>query len=285
MGMKKLLILILALAMNPLLLWAGPGAWERFSTQSHADAWVFLDYSDDQIYQMFWEDVDDPFISIETLEDNGIWTYADEVGGQTGLLGDLSGVEAIELDAFIDDPLNMDFIDIVILAEVDGSPRFYFSPIFTGSEFPAADWYDLSVSFASEWVVLNENDEFVPAQLTDEVLSDVIEVGMRYFPLEGSTDGQYIGWDNFRLRAKLTEPATSLAVGNGSFTLNLVTEPGVEYDLERWAVGSNDWQVVPGETEIAPGVPYQFMTSMDEPLRLFRFRMFPYFEELEAPAF
>lgn len=258
---------------------AVPGAWERFGTQEHADAWSFFDFSDGTISGVFWEDGEDPFLSDVTEAGNGSWWFADSFGGQDLLLGDYRGVERIQAELFFDDPDDVDFIDMVISVQIGGEPTFCFSPTVAGADLNAlGGWEEVSIGLDQQWFVLDENDDFQAITLTDEMLGNVQELGVRIFPVSGAAD-QFFGLDNVRLVARLAEPELASGLSGSNFIMNFLPAAGLRYELQEY---EDEWKAVEGFSSIVG--PNAFFFS--EPIGsfgMFRLSYSTFFTEIPPP--
>ncbi len=264
------------LAGSPVM--AVPGAWEAFTTEAHAQAWALFDFADNGLYAAAWQDEEDPFVLTGTVEDNAVWLFADEAGGQDALLGDYRLVEAIRVDLYVDDPDGIDIVDLALSVQVNGETRYVYSPVKDENDFPLQGWEPIRFSLSEPWFFLNADDEFEPIVLTSEILETVAEAGIRIFPKQGVID-QFYAVDNFQLEALLIEPVMTSGMAGARFRIQMQPDPGIEYELQTW---SASWGAVGGVDPINGTEPFSYRAPAGDG-GIFRFAMSPFFTEIEAP--
>lgn len=263
------------------------GAWEPFSSKTNADAWSVFDFADSNIYFPAWSG--DPEVGAENPEiawpftaDWGFWFYAEDTVSDGALVGDFAatGIEGIEVDVLIDDLAVFSELDIALLSDAQG---YLFSESFIDVDFPEPGYYTITVRFDEDWFTFDEQlDDWVPVDITESFLSDIIEVGVRFFPVIGNTRDDVIGAiDNFRLLPTLQLPELSLMRSPGEFTMAFTPGEGQIHRIER-LVGEA-WEPVDGESDIVGPEEHVFTTPTDEGSALFRVRTEPDFVDITVP--
>ena len=271
-----------------------PGAWETFPTETNADGWGLYDYADETTYFPSWLDDSaaganaDPYIGgnfaadpdppadTPTYYNQPLWFFADELVAEGAFIGDYvaAGVAGIEVDVLITNPDLLSECDITLLSNDSGTDVTYYSQFFPGSSFPSdpIDWVQLTLGFDEQWFIFDETiGDYVEAELTEEALSSVLTVGVRFFPdLESETIwSPFI--DNFALTPTVVTPAITPGSGNGNFSMTFEATPANRYDLQIFNVTNEMWEDVAAQADIIPSeTPYLLETSLSPGKGIFR---------------
>ena len=262
MLMKKSLLI---LALLPCFAHAAlPGAWETFPTNKKAEDWTLFDYAYDQFYAPNWFTEGNPYIGASYAEnantpglyDQGLWFFADAAVADGAFVGDFfsTEIQGIEVDVYVSEPTKLDYIDLVIGSDSNGSVEYYYSVSYFGSEFDQGDpdWFTLSPLFTDSWFVLNaDGTSFEETQLTPEILSQVTEVGIRFIPTETNDTGWTPFFDNVALTPTPRAPELKTTSANDQLLIHFEQEAGSEYALETYNLSSKKWEVVTGEDSIS----------------------------------
>ena len=269
-------LVLLWLSLPTMLSGAVPGAWEDFATQANGEAWFVYDFAvDDYFYPEYEEGGGNPYIWSDSNTDEGLWILADSSVAQGALTNDYTGIAGLVMWVLIDDPALMRTIDIAILSESTPEPTYYYSMDYPADWFPEPGFYDLAPLFSDPWFTYDETSgSFVSAVIDETVLTNITEIGARFFPAIDNTDYYFAGLDEVLLVPVIQRPKASASTAEGFFTITMDPEPGHQYQLETGTDGS--WEPVPGEDGITGPDPYEF----GEPTagsKFFRFTTSPFY--------
>ena len=239
-----------------------PGAWESFSTTTNADAWVLYDYGDEGLYFPGWLDGLDP--SIESpMTGDGVWFYGDSLVADGAFTGDYAtaNVSSISVDVYLEDPTLLGVLDMVIYSAAEGVERYYYSAFYVGDDFVESGWYPLEFSLADPWFHLDATgNALVEAPWSASDLSNIDEVGLRFFPVDGNTTQTFVGIDNVVLNHPVVTPDLAISAASGTVTVSFQREAAHQYTIERFDAGLESWEVEPGLIDIVGTDPFSFET-------------------------
>ncbi|MGJ8695972.1 MAG: hypothetical protein ACSHYF_06620 [Verrucomicrobiaceae bacterium] len=251
-----------------------PGAKEEFPTETNASAWGLFDFADGITYAPNWVDGDDPYAGSAFAEnpespgvyDQGLWFFADDLVAEGAFVGDYHAakIAGVEVDVFISEPEKLDFCDIALLSNAGGENVYYYSVDFPGTSFLPydGDWWLIPVTFGGSWFIRNSSDIYVPADLTPEILSNVVEIGIRFFPTNTNDEGWAPLIDNFSLTPTPEAPEITTSAVAGNFNLGFTPKAGNYYSIEKFNRGTQSWEDVAGQTEIFTSAPYNFESTL-----------------------
>ena len=179
-----------------------PGYVETFDTQAAANSWWA--YVDGGYYYPGYVSSGDPYIYTPT-DYYGGWLYAEASSSGGAFVGDYAaaGVTGIQVDAYCDNPANIDWVDVYLYSNYDST--FYMLSYI----LPDSSWYTLPAMFNDlNWFNNTTQSYEMPSAAA---LSQVTEVGVIAWGTNGALP-TFINIDNFTL---VPEPATLslLAIG------------------------------------------------------------------------
>lgn len=237
-----------------------PGALESFPTEDAASQWLLFDYADDQLYAPNWFTDDNPYAGASFAKtnetdqffNNGIWFIADNLVADGSFIGNFSEneIQGLEIDVFISEPNKLDFCDLVIGSNSAGEVVYYASVSYLGAEFDQGDpdWFFLNPTFTDLWYRIDTGESLT---LTPEILSQITEVGVRFFPTVDNDEGWTPLIDNLALTPTPRVPEIETSSANNQFLLTIQQKAGSEYDLEKYNFTSNAWASVSGQTGVS----------------------------------
>lgn len=260
--------LILAPAMH-----AAPlaGAWEAFPTQANADAWFLFTYDSGVVTSPTWAGTNidpNPYVYSGFTGGDGVWFFATDQVAQGVFAGDYGAekISGVDVSVLIN-PSEIDYIDLVVYADGPEGLDFYYSLVYLEEDFDAAtDWYNLSFSFSESWFSL-DGGNFTEFQPDEVFLASIEEVGLRVFPVIGTSATSSVGVDDFILVPTVEGPELATDVSGNDFVMEFTPNPGVEATIEK-LLPDFEWEVVAGETELTG--PQIFTTPVDQGTELFR---------------
>ena len=247
------------------------GAGEAFPTQANADAWFLFSYDTEAVTAPFWADAEidpDTYVYAGFTGGDGVWFIATDLVGQGAFIGDYGAekISGVDVSVLIT-PSEIDYIDLVVYADGPLGPDFYYSLIYLEGDFDTAtDWYNLSFSFSDSWFSLQDGD-FTAFQPDEAFLASIEEVGLRVFPVTGTSVTSSVGVDNFILVPTVEGPELATSVSGNDFVLEFTPNPGVEAGIEK-LLPDFQWQVVAGQTELTG--PQIYTTPLEPGTELFR---------------
>ena len=251
------------------------GSYETFTERENANTWKFYDYfvGGESIAPMWRRPGSeaDPEIYAEFTQDFGVSLYADVDSSDGYLVGDYAaqGVAGVFCNIFVEDPASLDSFEFYFVS----NGTFYYSNYF---EVDSAGWSSAENSFKeSDWYVGVDDDNdglldgYVYIILTDEILSNVSEIGLNFFPLSTAADGKDVGIDNFTLVADLTPVAPLLTVSSGAGAYFFQGLPGIQYTVEQSSsLKENEWTPVEEPFEGNGPYSHNFPTALKKFLRV-----------------
>jgi len=247
------------------------GAWESFLSQDNSDAWFLYSYDDGFVEPPFWfgpEIDDNPYAYSSFLGGEGVYFFADESTGGGAFVGDYAAQKISGVDVSVSiDPLEIDFIDLVVYADGPDGLDYYYSLIYSPEDLgELPDWYNLNFAFDDNWFSLQggEVSSFPPDQ---NFLASIQEVGLRVFPVSGVSGSSFVGMDDFILVPTVEAPELSTSLSGGNFVLEFNPNPGVDATIEKLN-SAFEWQTVVGQSDLTG--PQTFTTSARPGTALFR---------------
>lgn len=243
------------------------GAIETFSFEENANSWNLYDYFTDEVDAPLWTlpDSTDPEIYAKFSGDYGTSLFASEISSDQYFVGDYvaAGVAGIFCNVYAENVDNFDVLEFYLVHDDVFYVSNYFVLDFDG-------WSTLEIYFdESDWYVYNEDTEdYDLTTLTDTILSDVVEIGINFYPLLGaSSDGEIVGIDNFVLLADTTPTEPEVGIDGASGSLSFQTVPGIEYTIEQSSTLESDNWVTAGAGPFESTGPYTY--DFTAPERLF----------------
>lgn len=238
------------------------GVFEPFTYQANAESWLVYDYGDNESYIPDWDFAGDrlnPDIHLSFAGSNALDFYAYEISSGGAFVGDLAagGVDAIGCEVLIEDIESFDAGEFFLFSATTN--RYYFSEYFSPD---ASGWDDAYASLTGEdWYVL-DNGAYVPVELTPEILSDITEIGVTFYPKDvPEADGKVVGIDNFTFYGALDLPGITTSAAGTSFQLSFDRRPGIAYSIQS-SPDLATWTLLPGQESIIGTTPY----TMTRPL-------------------
>ena len=207
------------------------GAIESFTKEDNADGWGFYNYATGEAFNASWKlpGTTDAEIYATFSQDAGVSLFADTISSGGFFVGDYAsaGIDSVSCDIYVEDLPSFDNVEFYILA----GDTFYYSDYF---EVLNSGWSSLLNSFSKDqWYIYDEDDEeFVPAEVTASVLSDIVEIGVNFYPSSNSADGKTIALDNFALLPDLSPPAIDISADGSNAAVSFTGIEGIEYIIE-----------------------------------------------------
>ena len=270
-----------------LLLLASPlsaqivGAWESFTQEDNATSWFIYDFQNDPFPALWFNDTEDTSIGdiYATFTDDvpvSLFAFADSSSG--AFVGDYTaaGIDSLECDVLIEDASNFDVFEFYISSN---GVEYY-------SEFigvTAAGYSTQSYSFTKDqWYIFDEDEGFeIPVTLTPEILSNISQIGVNFYPLSDAADGQLVAIDNFSLLPDLTPPELSITDPTGEVIVSFQMTPAVSYDLEMsQTLQENDWSGLDDDTSDIRGEGLHQSAITARPKSFFRITTYPLYNEI-----
>lgn len=236
-----------------------PGTVEEFSFQSNADTWSLYDYADDTAYPLEWDYAGDGV-------NPDVWSffggnapmdfYALPTASGGAFAGDYadSGVDAFGCFMFVEDLATFDFGEFYFYSEFDD--QYHFSSSIVPDE---AGWTYAYMSLREDgWYTYDSNlQQLVPTPLTDQILSQVTEVGFTFYPLSAAAVNKDVGLDDFTLFAKLEGPPLTFSITGGTAQLSFPRVPGLAYTIQS-STDFQLWPDVPANIGLTGTTPWSF---------------------------
>ena len=175
------------------------GAYESFTNRANAESWSVYDYADRQWYYPSHDSAGDgqnADIYLTFSGANSLDFSADAFSSEGAFVGDLvaAGIDAIGCDFYVEDPDSFSFAEFYLYSTAEN--RYYYGGYFT-AEYEGWNGAYTNLRDIGVWYVY-EDDDYRPVELTDEILSQVTEIGMSFHPLNvAHADGKLVALDNF----------------------------------------------------------------------------------------
>ncbi len=238
------------------------GTYEPFTHQSNAESWVVYDYADQNYYTPYWDSAGDglnPDIFFTFAGTSALDLYAFKLSSGGAFVGDLTaaGVDALGCEVFVEDIDSFDVAEFFLFSTTDN--RYHVSEYIIPE---ASGWATAYASLTEDdWYFLDGGD-YVPVQLTPEMLSGITEIGVTFYPLDvPEADGKTVAIDNFTFYGALVLPEITTSAAGGLFQLGFDRRPGIGYSIQS-SPDLATWTLVPGEESITGTSPY----AMTRPL-------------------
>ncbi len=246
------------------------GAFEPFTHLANAESWTVFDRLDDTFFIPEWDSAGDgqnPDIHFSFLDGGILDFFADSVSSGGAFVGDLhaGGVDAIGCDIFVEDSESLEYAEFYLYSETDN--RFYVSEIIV----PESDgWSFTTVSLTMQEWFFFENGAFTAVELTPEILSNVSETGISFYPTDAAnSDGGTVAIDNFTFYGALVLPSVRTGIAGQNFQMRFDRNPGIAYSVQS-STDLVDWSAVPGEEEITGNTPYTMNRALASGREFFR---------------
>lgn len=124
--------------------------------------------------------------------------------------------------------------------------------------------------FDEEWFYSQDN-EYLPVQLTPEILSSVQEIGFRFFPKSGTTTEIYSALDNVKLIPTAAPVDLAVSTIGGEFRLAFTPGHGIACSIEKSGdLTAPGWQPIPGQSGIIGTTEHVFTTPLTATRKFFR---------------
>jgi hypothetical protein len=261
-----LLLLAATLHADPLA-----GGLEGFPQQASADSWWLYSYDDNLVAPPVWagpDETDNPYAWSFFFGGRAVWFFADADTAGGAFVGDYTAQKIKGVDVSVSiDPAEIDFIDLAIYADGPQGEDYYFSKIHLPEDLGTEPtWYPLQFRFDEPWFAFN-GSEFVPFQPDAGLWSSIQEIGLRVFPVAGTSTESFVGIDDFILVPDVAAPALSVSQSGGNFVMAFTPNPGVSATVQTLSP-ANTWQAVPGWSERTG--PQVFSTPLVPPRKFFR---------------
>ena len=225
------------------------GGNEAFGNIANADSWTLYDGADGGFYFPSWDlfGAGDPEIYGVVTAQTGLEFFADSLASNAAFVGDYSTkkIRGAYCDVYVETAVEIEFVDVYFIS--DGT--FYYSLDFSAPAFFAEDgWDSVDVYFREDpWFVI-VNGNFVAVEVTDIILSNISEIGVRVFTTAASTVDQFAAIDNFSLIPEVIVPELMLAKNGSNIELTFEREEGQEYSVMESTDGMMTWGDLNGYT-------------------------------------
>jgi hypothetical protein len=263
--MKTLLCLVLVLPIHAQTL----GGFETFSVEENASGWGFYNYASEEAFIANWKlpDTTDAEIYGAFTQDSGVSLFADAMSSSQYFIGDYAsaGIDTVICEIYVEDAASFLEAEIYILS---GNVFYYSDPYGVDAD----GWSTLTNSFSGDqWYIYNDTDKvFIPVDLTPPILSDVTEIGVKYYPSSTAADGKLVALDNFGIFPDLTPPALTITTTKRNATIAFTGIPGIQYTVQSSnTLRENSWTNIENPFEITG--PSQSTTPLS-PQNFFRVR-------------
>jgi len=248
---------------------ANPFTTEEFNTTINTSRWFIFNYETGGFTSPDWNAVDggaNPETSTTFTAGNGVSFVATEASSLGTFTGDFysAGIEGLDCDVFAENASLIQSVEFFFLH--DGV--FYFSDPFTLNN---DGWSLLQYSFTTDpWYTI-EDGIFVDALITDEILSDVSQIGVDFFPSAlDDAIGSRVGLDNFTLMGHVPTTPMEIAKENADdLALSFLRKSSFSYTIEvNEELTSDGWNPLSPETTDLSGIE-PFETTIPRSVRQF----------------
>ena len=241
---------------------------EQFNTALNTSRWFIYDYEDGNFNTLpEWNAVSggpNPEISTTFRVNNGVSILANQGSSLGTFTGDYvqAGITGIDTDIFVENSANLHSVEFFFLS----GDTFYYSDPFTVN---IDGWSILQYSFTTDpWYILDDDFIFQEVLITDAILSDVVQIGVDFFPESAAAVGNRVGVDNFTLMGVV--PSTPLVIAGGDqISLGFTPEDGFSYTIEtNESLDGDNWSNLSTETTNITGTE-PFSTTIEKSVRQF----------------
>ena len=248
---------------------ASPFTTEEFNTAINTSRWFIYNYETGGFTSPDWNAVDggaNPEASTTLTVGNGVSFIANEASSLGTFTGDFygAGIEGLDCDIFAEAASLIQSVEFFFLH--DGV--FYFSdPLTLNND----GWSLLQYSFTTDpWYTI-EDGIFVNTLITDEILSDIGQIGVDFLPLAvDDAIGSRVGLDNFTLMGHVPTTPLEIAKGNANdLALSFSLKDSFSYTIEaNEELTSDGWNPLSPETTDLSGTE-PFETTIPRSVRQF----------------
>lgn len=252
------------------------GAWERFSAETNAQSWTV--YEDGQGYFPEWynEEGDEDGRSLYWLISGDLdcsFSSYDASGGAFSGNYSAQRIAGLILWLEVENSANLSFVDVSIWSEITST--WYYSETMA----PVDGWQEWEVDFRDQWWTWNGTD-YIPAELSPEVLSDISEININFMPSSPAADGEYVSIDDVRLVPELIVPSLAVSRAGAMLDLFFTQQQGQIYTVQRSTTNLSveafiDW---PGHDDLTGTGVYLLSESLTAPSHFYRVSTDVYFE-------
>jgi hypothetical protein len=225
------------------------GGNEAFGNEANAASWTIYDGADGMYYIPGWDlfEAGNPDLFGYLSAQASLDIYANSLASNGAFTGDYSTnqIRGVVCDVFVELAADFAFADVYFVS----GGTFYYSLDFSAPGFFAADGWDvIDVYFREEpWFVV-VSGSFVEVEVTESLLSNITEIGVRVFATLTSTAGQFVAIDDFALIPELIVPELDVARNGNNFELIFERELGQAYGVMQSADGMATWGDLSGYT-------------------------------------
>ena len=208
------------------------GGYETFTSENNADSWGLYDFSDSLFYTPAWDfsQIGNPEIYGFVTPNSGISLFADTYSSDASFVGDFSAkkISGLSCDAYADDAISLLGADFYFVS----NEIFYYSIVFGFPDYFSADGWDyMETSFRDDPWYIFENGEFMEAEITDAILSNITEVGVDFYSTSDATEDLVVAIDNFSLIPEIIVPEVSILKNGDTMELAFQLETGQIHDI------------------------------------------------------
>ena len=208
------------------------GGYETFTSENNAYSWGLYDFSDGLFYTPAWDfsQIGNPEIYGFVTQNSGISLFADAYSSNANFVGDFSAkkISGLSCDAYVDDAISLLGADFYFVS----NETFYFSIVFGFPDYFSADGWDyMETSFRDDPWYIFENGEFMEAEITDAILSNITEVGVDFYSTSDATEDLVVAIDNFSLIPEIIVPEVSILKNGDTMELAFQLETGQIHDI------------------------------------------------------
>jgi len=248
---------------------ASPFTTEEFTTMGNTGSWFIYDYSTGTFpgppeWNAITPGGTNPEASTEFTAEHGVSFVATQSSSFGTFSGNFTeaGIDGIDCDIYVESSALIQSVEFVFRTQTE----FYYSDPFSVND---DGWSILQYSFSSEpWYILDGNT-FIEVVITDEILSDITQIGVNFFPISGNSPlGSRVGLDNFTLMGRVPNPP--LGIENGSdLALSFPRVADFTYTIETSNdLSSENWNNLSPETTDLTGTS-PFETTLTRSLKQF----------------
>lgn len=253
------------------------GAFTTFSDEDSATSWGSLSFRDtDTAFDALWTfpGSDDAEIYALFDEDFEVSLFADGLSSGSSFVGDYSneGIDTVRCDAYVEDITTFDELEFYFLS----GDTFYYSEIF---ELDQSGWASIETSFTrDEWYIFDDQKGFQVVEITPAILSDVLEIGVTFYPNGTAANGQIVAIDNFTLLPDLSVPELTVDSSGTAPKLKFTGVKGMQYTMQQsQSLRGPSWNTI-GQPFGVSGLSETTVAQLQR--RFFRLISQPFFVEI-----